>query len=215
MPLRPIQALGRASSTTQGSASRTSLQRNTSRTAPRRSRQDGARGRKVLKTKAELDLLKDTTRRPSWSFQWRASFRCLRRSQSREKETSTAGINDTPVQPELQQVLLYTTFIPLALKGDGTSALYRLIHAGGKLFEIDEVDEDNFIEFKPLRRPHSQFGNNFAKRIVSTQNARTVLTRGILDHTATTTNPRWQVLNNTLDEPQGASGQQTCAASST
>jgi hypothetical protein len=58
----------------------------------------------------------------------------------------------------------------------------------------------------PLRRPHSQFGNNFAKRIVPTQNARTVLTRAILDHTVTTTNPSWTVLNNS-GEPQGASGQ--------
>jgi hypothetical protein len=98
--------------------------------------------------------------------------------------------------------MLHETFIPLSLKGDGTSCLYRIVHAGGQLFEIDEVEEDNFVVFTPLRRPHSQHGNNFAKRIVPTQNARTVLMRGILDHTTTTTNPRWQVLNGTLANPK-------------
>jgi hypothetical protein len=164
-------------------------------------RQDGARGRKVLKTKAEL-IAEGYDKKTVMELPEESELSVSQEKQTRDAETYDSGVSDNPVQPELQQVLLHVTFIPLALKDDGTSALYRLVHAGGKLFELDEVDEDEFLDFTPLRRPHSQFGNNFAKRIVPTQNARTVLTRGILDHTATTTNPRWQVLNNTLTNPK-------------
>jgi hypothetical protein len=63
------------------------------------------------------------------------------------------------------------------------------------LFDCDEVDEDPYIEFVPMRRAHAWYGNNYAAKSIPTQNARTVLTRGVLDHTAQTINPRWQVLN--------------------
>jgi hypothetical protein len=37
---------------------------------------------------------------------------------------------------------------------------------------------------------------------IPTQNARTVLTRGVLDHTAQTINPRWQVMNGAVQSPR-------------
>jgi len=167
----------------------------------KKKRQDGTRGRKTLKTRADLinegyprkkvDLI-PTTNELEYDSE----------RQERDRETNDFGIKSNPAQAELEQVMLYETFIPLSLKGDGKSALYRMVHSGGVLFEMDEVEHDNFLDFMPLRRPHSQFGNNFAKRIVPTQNARTVLTRAILDHTATTTNPRWTVLNNSLANPK-------------
>jgi hypothetical protein len=163
-------------------------------------REDGARGRKTLKTKA--DLIKegyDKKKVDEIGVDSELDFSSER--QTREKETDD-GLPDSEPQPELAPVMLHETYIPLSLKGDGTSCLYRIIHAGGQLFEMDEVEEDNFVVFTPLRRPHSQHGNNFAKRIVATQNARTVLTRAILDHTTTTVNPRWQVLNGALANPK-------------
>jgi len=163
-------------------------------------RQDGVRGRKTLKTRSELvkdGYPKDKVEKIGTSNE--LDFDQER--QERDKGTSD-GMQRDAAQPELEHVMLYETFIQLALKGDGTSALYRIVHAGGQLFEMDEVECDNFLDFVPLRRPHSQFGNNFAKRIVPTQNARTVLTRAILDHTVTTTNPRWTVLNNSLTNPK-------------
>lgn len=166
----------------------------------KKNRKDGARGRKVLKTKAEL-IADGYDRKTVMELPEDSELALSQEKQTREKETYD-GLPDDPVQPELATVMLYETFIPLSLKGDGKSALYRLVHAGGKLLDMTEVEEDEFLDFKALRRPHSQWGNNFAKRIVPTQNARTVLTRGILDHTATTTNPRWQVLNNTLTNPK-------------
>ncbi|MBR1173894.1 hypothetical protein JQ617_08010 [Bradyrhizobium sp. KB893862 SZCCT0404] len=166
----------------------------------KKKRQDGVRGRKTLKTRADLrkeGYPADKVEKIGTSNE--LDFDSER--QTRDQDTSDNMPRDA-AQPELESVMVYETFIPLALKGDGTSALYRVVHAGGQLFELDEVAYDNFLDFKPLRRPHSQFGNNFAKRIVPTQNARTVLTRAILDHTVTTTNPRWTVLNNSLTNPK-------------
>lgn len=164
-------------------------------------REDGARGRKVLKTRAEL-IEEGYDKAKVMSLPEESELSLSDEKQTRDKDTWDSGVNDQAVQPELAQVMLYVTFIPLSLRGDGKAALYRIVHAGGVLFEMDEVEEDEFLVFTPLRRPHSQYGNNFAKRIVPTQNARTVLTRGILDHTATTTNPRWTVLNGALANPK-------------
>jgi hypothetical protein len=164
-------------------------------------RQDGARGRKTLKTRAALVAEGyDKAKVAALPVQNELEFDSER--QERDRETNDFGIKSDAAQPDLEQVMVYETFIQLSLRGNGTSALYRIIHAGGQMFEMDEVEHDNFLDFMPLRRPHSQFGNNFAKRIVPTQNARTVLTRAILDHTATTTNPRWTVLNNSLANPK-------------
>jgi hypothetical protein len=46
------------------------------------------------------------------------------------------------------------------------------------------------------------YGFNFAAQCIHTQNARTVLFRGVLDHTAITTNPRYIVVNGGLLNPR-------------
>lgn len=164
-------------------------------------REDGARGRKVLKTRGEL-LAEGYPKSKIDQIGADNELNLSSEKQTRELETYDAGATDQPVQTALEQIMLCETFIKLDLNDDGKTSLYRIVHAGGVLLEIDEVEEDNFVTFTPLRRPHSQFGNNFAKRVVPTQNARTVLTRAILDHTATTTNPRWQVLNGAVANPR-------------
>jgi hypothetical protein len=167
-------------------------------------RQDGVRGRKTLKSRADL-IDEGYPKAKVDKVPQSTNLELDSERQTRDKETNDYGVRNDPVQPELEDVLVFETYVKLAMpvnKRKGGARLYRIIHAGGVMFEMDEVEEDNFLEFTPLRRPHSQFGNNFAKKIVPTQNARTVLTRAILDHTATTTNPRWTVLNNSLTNPK-------------
>lgn len=168
----------------------------------KKKRQEGARGRRVVKTKADLinegypKELVDKIGGDDSDLS--TNIEVI----TRNEDTQDGNVADDPPQTELDQITLFETFIPLALKGDGSSSLYRIVHAGQVMFDCDEVEEDNFIIFTPLRKPHSQYGNNFAKRIIPTQNARTVLTRAVLDHTATTVNPRWQVLNGALTNPR-------------
>lgn len=168
-------------------------------------REDGVRGHRTLKTRAELitmGLDKAKVAKVAWDDANSVELSAARQARlDATGETGLFGRNDAE-QPELEQVLLHETYIELALKDDGTSALYRVLHAGGVLFEYQEVDEDPFVVFVPLRRPHAFFGNNFAARCIQTQNARTVLTRAILDHTALTTNPRTGVVQGGLLNPK-------------
>lgn len=105
-------------------------------------------------------------------------------------------------QPELEKVWLYEAYAKMDLyKGAGVK-LYKICYCNTTLFDIQEVYCPPFKAFSPLPVPHVFFGNNFAARVIPTQNARTVLTRAILDHTVVTTNPRWTVLKGGLINPK-------------
>lgn len=108
--------------------------------------------------------------------------------------------DDDPLQDDLEKVWLYEAYCRLNL-GKGLK-LYKFVFANNTLFDKQEVYCSPFKAFTPLPIPHVFLGNNFAGRVIPTQNARTVLTRAILDHTATTTNPRWTVLQGGLLNPK-------------
>jgi hypothetical protein len=111
-------------------------------------------------------------------------------------------IGSDAVQKELEYVLLYETHIELALEKDGVARLYRIVHAGKEIFEIQQVDRKPYKAFVPLPIPHMFYGNNFAQRVVPHQTARTALTRSVLDHAAITNNPRMQVVKGALLNPR-------------
>ena len=170
--------------------------------ASQKCREDGVRGRKMMKTRAALikdGYDRDKVNRLPTAEELKTSMERLARLEATQNTLSFA---DDPPQRELEHVQLCETYIELSLGDDGTSSLYKVVHGDNALFSCEEVDEDPFVTFEPLRRPHSQYGNNFAARIIPTQVARTALMRGILDHTAITVNPRWQVLNGALPNPR-------------
>jgi len=88
------------------------------------------------------------------------------------------------------------------LSKEGRTRLYKVVQVANVVLACDEVDRSPFKVFVPLRTSHSFWGNNFAARVIPTQNARTVLTRGILDHTSITNNPRYTVLQGGLTNPR-------------
>lgn len=106
------------------------------------------------------------------------------------------------LQEETQEVTLYETYMKLDRKNGRGVRLYKICHAGRVLLDIEEVDRRPFKAYVALPVPHILYGNNYASRIVPTQNARTVLTRAILDHAAITTNPRWGVVKGGLMNPK-------------
>lgn len=168
-------------------------------------RTDGTRGIKTRKTKAELVEMDFDTAKIDQAFTTgEAGEQTLTADhEARFESTSdTTDLGSKSDQPEMDQVELYTTYTKMVLESDKKARLYRVIHAGQVVFDICEVDEDEFVECRLLRRAHVWYGNNFAQRTIQTQNARTVLTRAILDHTAITTNPRWQVLKGALTNPR-------------
>jgi len=105
-------------------------------------------------------------------------------------------------QDQVRSVMVYEAYILLDVEGTGIAELHKVIKAGNVLLEKEKVSRKPFVTFVPLPTPHSFYGNNFADKVVATQNARTVLTRSILDHAMITNNPRYTVVKGSLSNPR-------------
>ncbi|MFI4971144.1 MAG: hypothetical protein ACHP7H_00575 [Hyphomicrobiales bacterium] len=121
---------------------------------------------------------------------------------ARTRPTHANDAVDDPIQDELDYVVYYESYVRMQLDAAKGVRLYKICHAGNTVLDKQEVDKAPFIAYIPLPIPHVFYGNNFAARVIHTQNARTVLTRGVLDHTAITTNPRYIVVNGGLMNPR-------------
>ncbi len=105
-------------------------------------------------------------------------------------------------QDQVRSVMVYEAYMLIDVEGTGIAELYKVIKAGNVLLEKEKVSRKPFVTFVPLPTPHSFYGNNFADKVVATQNARTVLTRSILDHAMITNNPRYTVVKGGLTNPR-------------
>lgn len=122
---------------------------------------------------------------------------------ARSGNTDTNTGSEDPIQDEMESVLLYESYVRMQIDKKKGVRLYKICHVNDTMLdEPEEVDRAPFLAYVPLPIPHLFYGNNFAARVIPTQNARTVLMRGVLDHTAITTNPRWQVVNGGLMNPR-------------
>jgi hypothetical protein len=121
---------------------------------------------------------------------------------ARNQPVETFNALDNPIQPELEKVMLYETYARMDMRDGKGVKLFKIVHVNDVMFEKQEVDRAPFHSFTPLPVPYMFYGNNFAARVIPTQNARTVLTRAILDHAAITTNPRWGIVKGGLLNPK-------------
>jgi hypothetical protein len=90
-------------------------------------REDGARGRKTLKTRGEL-VKEGYSKKKVAQLPTTNELEYDQERQERDKQFNDFGIKSDGAQSETEQVMLYETYIPMALKKDGTSSLYRVIH---------------------------------------------------------------------------------------
>lgn len=159
-------------------------------------------GHRTPKTKAELiDMGFDAKKVAGLSFGEEDGTKDSAEALSRSEPTNAGGL-DEPVQEELRPVTLFESYVRMQIDRTKGVRLYKISHVGNVLFEKEEVDKAPFLAYVPLPVPHVFYGNNFAARVIPTQNARTVLVRGVLDHTSITNNPRWQVVNGGLLNPR-------------
>lgn len=105
-------------------------------------------------------------------------------------------------QDQMREVTVHECYIRIDLEGNGYPKLWKITKAGKHIIDKEEIDRLPFIPFIPLPIPHAFYGSNFAAKVVPIQNARTVLMRGILDHTVQTNNPRYQVVKGALVNPR-------------
>lgn len=106
------------------------------------------------------------------------------------------------IQEQSKYVMVYECYLYLDMEGDGETKLHKVTKSGNVILDVEEVDAKPFKAFCPLPVPHAFYGTNFAHKVIPTQNARTVLMRGILDHTVTTNNPRYGVVKGALTNPK-------------
>jgi hypothetical protein len=111
---------------------------------------------------------------------------------------SGRSFNSHGYQDQVRLISVYECYINLDIEGTGVAELWKITKAGNAMLDKVKVNRRPFIPFVPLPIPHAFMGNNFAGKLVATQNARTVLTRAILDHAVMTTNPRYLVVKGGL-----------------
>ncbi|MHC2284427.1 portal protein [Bradyrhizobium barranii] len=122
---------------------------------------------------------------------------------ARNQPTHSNDADNDAIDSSQEFIVVYESYVRMEIDSAKGARLYKIVHAGGKLLdEPEEVDKAPFLAYVPLPLPHVFYGHNFAARVIHTQNARTVLYRGVLDHTAITTNPRYAVVNGGLMNPR-------------
>jgi hypothetical protein len=112
------------------------------------------------------------------------------------------GFNSNSYQDQVRLVTVYECYANLDCEGTGITKLYKITKAGNVILDKEVVLRKPYVAFVPLPVPHSFWGNNFGTKVVPTQNARTVLTRSILDHAMITNNPRYVVTKGSLTNPR-------------
>jgi hypothetical protein len=122
---------------------------------------------------------------------------------ARTQPTHSNDATNEPIDKMMEYVVLFESYVRMEIDRSKGVRLYKILHSGNTLLdEPQEVDKPPFLAYVPLPLPHVFYGHNFAARVIHTQNARTVLFRGVLDHTAITTNPRYMVVNGGLMNPR-------------
>ena len=116
--------------------------------------------------------------------------------------TSYSLNNNKTYQEQVRHIRVHECYIMLDVEGTGIAKLWKVTKAGDSLIDKEQVDDHPFLFFVPLPIPHAFFGSNFAVKVIPTQNARSVLIRGILDHTVITNNPRTMVVKGSLVNPK-------------
>ena len=112
------------------------------------------------------------------------------------------GFGSHGYQDQVRHIMVYEAYLMLDMDGEGIAKLHRIVKAGNVILDKEQVDRRPFVVFCPLPIPHSFYGSNFADKLCATQNARTVLTRSILDHAMITNNPRYMVVKGGLTNPR-------------
>lgn len=125
--------------------------------------------------------------------------RYYRHEQTGPSKLSPDELNN---QEQMQEIVVYESYVEADMEGDGLARLYKCISAGNTVLDCEQVDRRPFICFAAIPTSHTYYGENFAYKLVPTQNARTALMRSILDHAAVTTNPRYLVNKGSLTNPR-------------
>ena len=115
------------------------------------------------------------------------------------RNTAGSGWMDDDGSAIDPEITLLEAYARIDINRDGKEALWKFLLAGAKILEKEEVDDHPFVLFTPIPVAHTFYGSSYTDKIIPTQNAKSTLTRSIIDHSLRTNNVRYTVLSGTVD----------------
>jgi hypothetical protein len=100
---------------------------------------------------------------------------------------------ENPSDPASQQVELRIVWIRVDWDQDGIAELRRVVVAGDKIFDNDEVEEISLTYCSPVRMPHRHVGISYFDLLYDLQVIKTTLFRQALDNLYVSNNSRMAV----------------------
>jgi hypothetical protein len=139
----------------------------------------------------------------------RKKVKSLPETGSRELENDSERVNrfddlggtDGGNDRENNKHVIHETYAEINADGRGCK-MWKIVHCGAIILDKEQVSRHPFFGYAPLPTPHRFWGENFAARVIPTQNAKTVLIRSILDHAVIANNPRMAVVKGALTNPR-------------
>jgi hypothetical protein len=100
---------------------------------------------------------------------------------------------EDPSDPASQLIELRTVFIRVDFDDDGIAELRRVLVAGDRILDNDEVDEVSYSYCSPMRMPHRHVGISYYDLLMDLQVIKTTLFRQALDNLYVSNNQRLAV----------------------
>lgn len=110
--------------------------------------------------------------------------------------------SDNDRQESERKYVINEDYAWLDIDGSGITKFYKICWSGEVILDQECIERHGYIGFCPLPIPHSFYGSNYGTKAIPIQNAKTVLTRSILDHAVITNNPRYGVVKGALTNPR-------------
>tara|TARA_R110002126_G_scaffold116475_1_gene255870 strand:+ start:1417 stop:3441 length:2025 start_codon:yes stop_codon:yes gene_type:complete len=113
---------------------------------------------------------------------------------ARHAYDSTNIIDTRSTTKSEDTVEIFESYTKLDLDESGIGVLYKVIHSGNDMLEMEPVDTIPFSSICPIPIPHKFYGLSVAETVEDIQLVRSTLTRNLLDNMYLANNGRFQVV---------------------
>lgn len=109
--------------------------------------------------------------------------------------------DDDSDDPTMRRVGITEAYMRIDVDGTGNANMHRILLGGSdySLLKIDPWDEPPFAAFQVDPIPHAFYGMSIADVLFESQDAETVILRGVLDNVALTNNPRQAIIDGSVN----------------
>ena len=107
----------------------------------------------------------------------------------------STGVSDTgSISKSEDTIEVFESYVKIDAEETGVGVLYKIIHSGNEVLEMEPVDTIPFSSICPIPIPHKFYGLSVAETVEDIQLVRSTLTRNLLDNMYLANNGRFQVV---------------------